>query len=534
MNRKEKRATLKRSKTAATKQAGSSARAIGGPTYHFDLAISHQAAFRWDKARVHFNRAIALGMDDASTIRALLETPVIAGCLYRLEAAWPRKLTAAELFGPAGITAIAAQALVPCILKSSRVWHAGLEHFFARVRAFMLERASNRTDVGKKELALFVALAHQCFINEYVFAVADTESQWAVSLRERLCDQLAKGEEVSPLLISAVAAYFPLHGLANSELLLKWNWPDDVNDLLRQQIREPLEEVRDIGAIPALTSIDDRSLPVQQQYEENPYPRWTVIPPVAVPMSTCERPQASEILVAGCGTGQHSIDAALLFPDARILAIDISLASLAYARRKTREAGLSNIDYAQADILKLSALDRRFDYIEVVGVLHHLADPAAGWRILLSLLRPGGSMRVGLYSEIARGAIDAGRELIKQRNYPPTMEGIRACRQEVFRTKDGITKSLTTMNDFYSTSGCRDLLFNVVEHRYTLPKIKAFLAEMQLVFLGFDLRREILAAFKQCYPELTALTDLDRWHEFETANPDTFIGMYIFQVGTRV
>ena len=44
---------------------------------------------------------------------------------------------------------------------------------------------------------------------------------------------------------------------------------------------------------------------------------------------------------------------AQVFPEARVLAVDISLPSLAYARRKTREEGLRNIAYAQADILKL-------------------------------------------------------------------------------------------------------------------------------------------------------------------------------------
>ena len=114
----------------------------------------------------------------------------------------------------------------------------------------------------------------------------------------------------------------------------------------------------------ALTAIDDRSRPVQQQYEENPYPRWIVIPPVSVPAANPDTQRKNDILIVGCGTGQQSIDAALLFPHAHILAVDISLTSLAYARRKTREAGLKNIDYAHADILKLGTLDRRFDYIE--------------------------------------------------------------------------------------------------------------------------------------------------------------------------
>ena len=68
------------------------------------------------------------------------------------------------------------------------------------------------------------------------------------------------------------------------------------------------------------------------------------------------------------------------FRDIRILAIDLSLSSISYAIRKTREAGITNVEYAQADILKLGDIARTFDIIESGGVLHHLADPFVGWR----------------------------------------------------------------------------------------------------------------------------------------------------------
>src|SRR5712691_2162828 len=89
-----------------------------------------------------------------------------------------------------------------------------------------------------------------------------------------------------------------------------------------------------------------------------------------------------EILVAGGGTGRHPVETAQKFSGARALAVDLSLASLAYAKRKAREAGLTNLDFAQADILKLGSIGRSFDIIEASGVLHHMADPFAGWRVL--------------------------------------------------------------------------------------------------------------------------------------------------------
>ena len=131
---------------------------------------------------------------------------------------------------------------------------------------------------------------------------------------------------------------------------------------------------------------------VREQYEENPYPQWTRMPrfgkpqPVDVhirqkfplaPFAGASGSEGPEMLVAGCGTGQHSIEAASRFRNARVLAVDLSLTSLAYAQRQTHALKIGNIEYAQADIANLPAIGRSFDIVESVGVLHHLADPSA-------------------------------------------------------------------------------------------------------------------------------------------------------------
>ena len=194
-----------------------------------------------------------------------------------------------------------------------------------------------------------------------------------------------------------------------------------------------------------LTTVDDDvSRRVRQQYEENPYPRWIKLPDAgktlsldaylreqfpAVPFIPLGKDGDLDILVAGCGTGQESIEMAQQFPAARVLAVDLSLSSLAYAQRKTAERGITNIEYAQADITKLASIGRTFDIISSVGVLHHLEDPMAGWRQLLSLLRPGGFMLLGFYSERARQNIVAARAFIADGGYGSTAAEIRRCRE---------------------------------------------------------------------------------------------------------
>lgn len=238
-----------------------------------------------------------------------------------------------------------------------------------------------------------------------------------------------------------------------------------------------------------------------------------------------------EILVAGCGTGQHSIGTAQRFKAAQVLAVDLSLTSLGYAQRQTRTLGLDMIHYAQADIMKLPTLGRTFDVIEAAGVLHHLADPFAGWRVLLSMLRPGGVMLLGLYSERARQGIVAAREFIAERGYRPIADDIRRCRQELFACAEGTPlRNVTKSKDFFSLSGCRDLLFHVQEHRLTLPQIAEFIADYNLQFLGFDLDPWTQQNYARQFPSDVAMTDLANWHQYETDNPSIFFQMYQFWV----
>jgi hypothetical protein len=78
-------------------------------------------------------------------------------------------------------------------------------------------------------------------------------------------------------------------------------------------------------------------------------------------------------------------------------------------------------------------------------------------------------------------------------------------------------------------STCRDLLFHVQEHRFTLPQIKDALQALKLNFLGFEMRNQsVLRMFRKTHPNSSALTSLPLWHEFELENPDTFQAMYQF------
>jgi 2-polyprenyl-3-methyl-5-hydroxy-6-metoxy-1,4-benzoquinol methylase len=471
----------------------------------------------------------------------------IGACIRRIAATWPRVPAPQELFGPTELAEICGDRLLRCLLESTIVFDLEFERFLTVVRRTILTTAAGGGPqaFGQGSLRFFCAVAQQCFINEYVFSWTDEEKLQAERLRAQLVETLATGASLPEPWLIAVAAYFPLATLPQSDLLIKRRWSPPVTELVSRQVQEVHDERRLLASVPRLTAIDDGiSLAVKQQYEESPYPRWMQASPVGqttieaylrqlFPLTNIHnvvKTGDAEILIAGCGTGQHSIETARQFPGARVLAIDLSLSSLCYAKRKTQKLGLKNLEYAQADILKLQSIDRTFDVIEAVGVLHHMAEPMAGWRVLLSILRPGGFMRVGLYSKLARQDIAAARVLIARRGYGPSAEEVRRCRHELAGLDGAPPSKVVNTLDFFSISRCRDLLFHVQEHQFTLPEIDDFLRANQLEFLGFDLRGSELQNFRQRFPNHGTMTDLALWHRLEVENPFLFRDMYQFWI----
>jgi tetratricopeptide (TPR) repeat protein/SAM-dependent methyltransferase len=441
---------------------------------------------------------------------------------------------------------------IPLLLRLialSMINDAALEHTLTRLRrGLVLAVAEGEPDDAAAALPFLAALALHCFTNEYVFAESAAETDAADRLEAAIAARLEDGRDMPPVLVAMLGAYRPLHRLPFADALAGRDWQGPIAEVIRRQITEPREEAVLRDAIPSLTPIDDAvSQAVRAQYEENPYPRWVKTalesaprriedvlqgPPLHFDLADAAPPEAPEILVAGCGTGQHAVTSAANFLDAKVLAVDLSRASLAYAVRQARALGFANIDFAQADIMELGRLDRRFDLIESSGVLHHLRDPLAGWRVLAGLLKPGGFMKIGLYSELARAPVVAARELIAAKGYGGTAEDIRRCRADIramAEAGDEGMAALAGLLDFYGLSNCRDLVFHVQEHRFTLPQIEAALETLGLDFLGFELGdADAIKRFKAEHPEPDAMTSLAKWHGFERANPRTFARMYQF------
>lgn len=425
-----------------------------------------------------------------------------------------------------------------------------LERALTLLRGELLFAYSDGENIPPSWRALVAALALQCFANEHVFALQDKERRRLSALRAR-CEALGQRNVApSPALeeaLALLALYEPIDTLVCAPRLADLAtqaWSVEFRQLISRALREPLQERLLEAEIPSLAPIaDPGSGIVRAQYEAHPYPRWLVLPrtgatslgsylhrrfPYFTPPPVLEGPL--RILVAGCGTGFEPLLLARMYPEVQILALDLSRRSLAYGVRMGRELGLHNVRFVHADLLSLDRLEERFAVIEAMGVLHHLAEPERGWRVLRDHLLPGGVMRIGLYSATARAIVMAARERIRVLGVEATMDGIRSFRTRILG--GGVDQELGRLaesEDFYTLSRCWDLLFHTLEHHFTPSQIRGALNSLGLEFIGFELpAAEVGERYRARFPEDPHMLDLSAWERFETHCPYTFAAMYTF------
>ena len=388
------------------------------------------------------------------------------------------------------------------------------------------------------------ALALQSFTNEYIFDETQEETASINELEDHILKCFSSKKDPSTYDIACLASYRPLHNYNWAEALVNQT---SLGSIITRQVIDIKKEINLGKSIRRLGSIKNLvSRSVKEQYEENPYPRWVSTSLERKPNTILEivvklgllptrkidhLSECPEILIAGCGTGQHALASATRFSNSHITAIDLSLSSLSYAQRKTDEFNIKNIEYIQADILELGVLGKQFDIVESSGVLHHMEDPIKGWNILTNCLKPGGLMKIGLYSELGRKDVAYIRGKILQKKIRAETTSMLKFRKEIIHSDDPLLKSLTQSGDFYSLSTLRDLLFHTQEHHFTLPKIDVILKELGLNFIGFEFSsKDEINSFKNKYTENNAPYNLEYWHRFETSNQQLFRGMYQFWV----
>jgi 2-polyprenyl-3-methyl-5-hydroxy-6-metoxy-1,4-benzoquinol methylase/Flp pilus assembly protein TadD len=453
--------------------------------------------------------------------------------------------------GRRGMAPLFDNQLLRRLLLHTKISSPEFESLLCALRRAALARAGGDTaDWFGAAGGFMEALACQCFNTDYAALRSRGELDGLADLAARIDANIAQGVAVDDAFLLRLAVYCmyrPLSSLARIEELMGYagaTLRDALPLIVRRQWDEYREEQAIRDGLDVLTPISGGvSTQVRQQYEESPYPRWFSVDlhePVSCRdflqplMRDGEPPEffdaSVDILVAGCGTGHHAIVLAAGIADSRMLAVDLSRASLAYAKRKATEAGVRNIRFAQADILELGSLGRRFHVVESVGVLHHMREPVEGMKVLSGLLVEGGAMRLGLYSRLGRQAVAAARTYVAEQGFEATPDGIRAAREAMLALEPAHPAyPVTRYADFYTLSECRDLVFHVQEQCLSLAEVAAMLDACGLAFAGFSIGDpETVKRYQARYPDDVPMTDLANWAEFESEVPDAFEDMYQF------
>ncbi|EAT12539.1 methyltransferase domain-containing protein [Bermanella marisrubri] len=424
-------------------------------------------------------------------------------------------------------------------LKSSHV-----EKLIMAMRFEVLNYSTQKGHIDKKHLALVEAIAQYGITTEYILPCSDAEQNMVDSLMALINQSLDKSG-CTPIDISGALMLFAMYGSWLSldkakELMSLQAWPDELLSLFER--KRELLKLKTVN-FKAITELPVDSQ-VKTQYESFPYPQWQsldeqvrtsygkalsfVYPNVEIPDRYFNN--TVDVLIAGCGTGRHAINIAKHFENTKVTALDLSQSSLAYGHFKSKHYSLHNIEFYLADLLKLDIKNKKFDIVECSGVLHHIEDYKTALSNLTNHLKPGGFIKISLYSEHARASIRNLREKLTKSRELLDHEQIKVIRQALLNSDtNGSLKNIIDSDDFYSMSGIVDLLFHQYERQFNLMDIKTLCDEFDLCWLGFsNLDNQTMDKFSNFYNGYGKVDSLQDWHEFEQENPNTFSAMYQF------
>ena len=465
-------------------------------TQFLDRYLSHP-----DDFQIYFDRADVGCYDILTRLFADPNAPV--GRLTRLAIAQVSRrhdLTQLPAVAAPLFQALAQDRL--CLLVLGETLNTDLS--FERVCMRLRKVALSAPALDPAVLPLLAALALQAWNNEYLWEEESAVTAVVESQAGQIAGAVERGHLAAATLpILRWAMYRPLTQLPVADRLAALPLSavsGELQQLWQRTLLAPAKEAAISSELPSMKSItDDTSQAVRLQYEEHPYPRWVRLSvpqksilarhrsyDAAFQWPTTDRNKI-KMLVAGCGTGQHPLKVAAANPDADVLAIDLSRSSLAYARRMADELEISNVQFIHGDLLHLHESHWQFQHIECIGVLHHLKDQRAAWNAVASVLLPGGTLHIGVYSRVARLLVSHLRKRIAAEAIPPTATAMRNFRDQLLRDPRAaaLVAQLSSTNGFYSMSMFRDLLFHV--HQYTLSELEEQADGCGLKLLGFEL-----------------------------------------------
>jgi SAM-dependent methyltransferase len=189
------------------------------------------------------------------------------------------------------------------------------------------------------------------------------------------------------------------------------------------------------------------------------------------------------ILIAGCGTSQAAKHA-LRWPAARVTGIDFSATSVRHTEELKRKYELHNLEVHRLPVERVGELGATFDQVVCTGVLHHLADPAAGLAALRDVLRPHGAMHLMVYAPHGRTGVYMLQEFCRRVGIAATDGGIRDLATALGALPPGhpLGTLLRDAPDFRQPAALADALLHPHDRAYSVPQLFELLEGAGLTF----------------------------------------------------
>ena len=426
-------------------------------------------------------------------------------------------------------------------LSSKIISNYHIETLITHIRRIYFFNVTEKThnDDLAVHVPLLSAISLACFNHEYVFYLDEIEQDEFDAYIEHTETNM---ENISLFDILIISCYQCLSGneTISNHIKTHCSLYTPIEQVIKRQLYDISRQHQNKQHILRLNGNTSKTTAlVKSHYENNPYPRWTKYDnPIPIGLSefiqskihnlndiVVDIGDSFSILIAGCGTGLSSIEHAIRFPKAKITAIDLSLNSLAYAKTMAEEQGITQIKFIQADISQLYQLDKRFDYIECLGVLSHVEKPKAACEMLIEYLNSGGMFRFSLYSENSRKHIVQLAKKISAMGYTENIINIRKLRHSIINNEmDMVCKDPLTVADFYSLTGFRDLFFHSYERNYGIEDVYQLVTDLNLCFLGMELACDLPVSTEQ---SINDSRSLEMYKTIEQQLPKAFYPSYI-------
>jgi SAM-dependent methyltransferase len=188
-----------------------------------------------------------------------------------------------------------------------------------------------------------------------------------------------------------------------------------------------------------------------------------------------------DVLVAGCGTWQ-SAKFALVHPEARVVAIDVSTTSLEHTEALKQKYELANLETRQLPIENAGDLKQSFDLIVCTGVLHHLVDPEVGLRALRSVLQNDGAMYLMLYAPYGRVGVSMMQEYCRRLGIGTSPQEINdlTAALKAMPQHHPLLSMLRGARDAANADALVDALLNPRDRTYSVSQLFDFLGTNEL------------------------------------------------------